>query len=133
MKNSVFILILAMLFSAITIEVLALGHESIPNPIDNQTDPPQGTKIDLFGDLAYGYGPDIVEAYYTQNMVVVCFHQNLGYVSILLIGGVNTIYESTVNTAVQQTVYIPITGTPSGTYTLILNNANGGFEGDFEN
>ena len=122
-----------MLFSATAIEALASGHESIPNPVENQTDPPQGTKIELHGLLDCGFGPDTVEAYYTQNMVVVCFHQNFGYVSILLIGGINTIYEGTVNTAVQQTVYIPIAGAPSGTYTLILNNANGGFEGDFEN
>ena len=100
--------------------------------IETSTDPPHENPIELFGDLVNGFGPNSVEAYYNSNMVVVCFHQNFGYVNILLIGGGNTIYNGNVNTAVQQTVYIPIAGTPSGSYTLILNNANGGYEGDFE-
>ena len=100
--------------------------------IETATDPPHENPIELFGGLVNGFGPNSVEAYFNSNMVVVCFHQNFGCVNIILIGGGNTIYNGNVNTAVQQTVYIPIAGAPSGSYTLILDNTNGGCVGNFE-
>ena len=63
---------------------------------------------------------------------MVSFHQNFGYVSVILIGDGGAVYNQTINTSVQQTVYIPLAGALSGRYTLILNNANGYAEGDFE-
>lgn len=94
--------------------------------------PPNMTEIELRGTLDYNPGPNSVEAYYNSNMVVVCFHQNFGFVNIVLIGEGATIYNQTINTVVQQTVYIPIAGSPSGRYTLIINDANSFAEGDFE-
>ena len=122
-----------MIKKLLSLFLVCLFSIGIIEAIETSTDPPAGSSvIVLYGELDYNAGPNSVEAYYNSNMVVVCFHQNFGYVNILLIGGGNTIYNGNVNTAVQQTVYIPIAGTPSGSYTLILNNANGGYEGDFE-
>ena len=42
-----------------------------------------------------------------------------------------SIYTDVVNTSVQQTVIIPITGAPNGTYTLVLENTTGYAEGEF--
>jgi hypothetical protein len=43
----------------------------------------------------------------------------------------NLCYSSVVNTGVQQMVVIPIMGNSNGTYTVVLDNANGYAEGDF--
>lgn len=132
MKTKWLTLIVLSLISLVTMQAMTNAHHDAPEQIEISAIPPNMTEIDLHGDLDCSYGPDSVEAYYNSNMVVVCFHQNFGYVNIILIGGGNTIYNGNVNTAVQQTVYIPIAGAPSGSYTLILNNTNGGCEGNFE-
>ncbi len=127
-----FIFIVLSVLSVMAMQAMPIVCEDLPEQIKKTVIPPNMTEIILQGTLDCIPGPNSVEAYYNSNMVVVCFHQNFGYVNILLIGGGNTIYNGNVNTAVQQTVYIPIAGAPSGSYTLILNNANGGYEGDFE-
>lgn len=125
-------LILAGLLSAGAIEAVAIGHQDIPKQIETPDDPPMSHKIDLHGLLDYGVGPNSVEAYYGNNCVIVYFHQNFGYVNITLISETGSVvYNNTVNTAVQQTFYIPLSGTSSGNYTLILDNANGYAEGEF--
>ena len=101
--------------------------------IETLTDPPHETKLELFGDLAYNAGPNSIEAYFNSNMVVVIFHQDFGYVDVILVGEESgTVYNQCINTSVQTTVYIPITGVPEGRYTLILNNSFGYSEGEFE-
>lgn len=95
--------------------------------------PPNSTEIHLEGNLDYGASPNSVEAYYNSNMVVVCFHQNFGYVNILLVGETNNIvYNQTVNTALLHNVYIPIAVEPDGYYTLILTSVTGNAEGGFD-
>ena len=42
------------------------------------------------------------------------------------------IYNDVVNTAVQQQLVIPITGFVDGIYTIVLENATGYVDGDFE-
>ena len=95
--------------------------------------PPDQTPIELRGTLDLGHGPNSVEAYTDGNSVYVCFHQNFGNVSISLYNAWGMmVYSNVVNTAVQQTVVIPITSNLGGTYTLVLDSANGYAEGDFE-
>ena len=115
-------LILALFLSASAIEA-----------IETQTDPPSGSSvIVLHGELDCNAGPDSAEAFLCKNFVQVCFHQNFGYVSVTLMGDTGgMVYSGTVNTAVQQTVNIPLAGTPSGNYTLILNNVTGMAAGEF--
>jgi len=122
-----------MIKKLLSLFLVCLFSIGIIEAIETSTDPPAGSSvIVLYGELDYNAGPNSVEAYYNSNMVVVCFHQNFGCVNIILIGEGNTIYNGNVNTAVQQTVYIPIAGAPSGSYTLILSNVTGMAEGDFE-
>lgn len=132
MKLKLLSLVFLSFLSLTTMLAMQIVHQDIPDQIEISDIPPNYAEIVLKGDLVYGMDTNSVEAYYNQNMVVVCFHQNFGYVNIILIGDSGTIYNQTINTAVQQTVYIPITGVSDGTYTLILNNANGYAEGEFD-
>ena len=125
-------LILAGFLSAGAVEVVAIGHQDIPNQIATPDDPPSSNKIDLHGNIAYNTSSYSIEAFVCKNSVQICFHQNFGYVNITLISETGSVvYNNTVNTAVQQTFYIPVAGISSGNYTLILDNANGYAEGEF--
>ena len=125
-------LILASFLSAGAVEAVAIGHQDIPKQIEIPDNPPPSYyRIDLHGDLVDNPGPNSVEAYLSKNSVQICFHQNFGYVNITLMSETGSVvYNNTVNTAVQQTFYIPLSGTSSGNYTLILDNANGYAEGE---
>ena len=98
------------------------------------SDPPSGAEIiDLMGRLDVNVGPNQIEAYVDQNNVYIYFHQNFGDVSISLYNELGSlVYSDVVNTAVQQTVIIPITGSTGGTYTLILESFTGYAEGEFD-
>lgn len=125
-------LFLASFLSVSVVEAVEISHQEIPYQIGTPTDPPDNTPIVLFGLLDYGVGSNSVEAYYGNNCVTVYFHQNFGYVNITIMSETGSVvYNDTVNTAVQQTFYIPLSGTSSGNYTLILDNANGYAEGEF--
>ena len=132
MKTKGLTLIVLSMMSLVMVQAMPYVHHDIPEQIVISDIPPNMTAIDLHGDLDCNAGPDSVEAYYNQNFVVVSFHQNFGYVSVILIGDGGTIYNQTINTSVQQTVYIPLAGAAAGRYILVLNNANGYAEGDFE-
>ena len=100
--------------------------------IETPEDPPLQTMIILNGDLAYSAGPESIEASYSENSVQVCFHQSFGNVNITLTCDTGSVvYNNTVNTSVQRSIHIPLPCTPSGRYTLMINNANGYAEGDF--
>ena len=78
--------------------------------------------------------PNDIEAYADENYVYIYFHRSFGNVSLSLYNATGLlVYSDVVNTTVQQTVIIPITGTVDGTYTLVLENVNGYIEGEFEN
>jgi len=77
--------------------------------------------------------PNNVVAGANDNSVYIHFNQNFGNVSISIYNAAgNLIYSSVVDTSVQQTMIIPISTSVSGTCTVVLNNANGYVEGDFE-
>lgn len=94
---------------------------------------PEGyEQIPLHGQLELGQGSNDIEAYTDQMNVYVIFHRSFGLVNITLYNEFwMSIYSDVVNTSVQQTVVIPITGTSEGVYTLVLENANGYAEGDY--
>ena len=125
-------LILAGLLSVIVVEAVAISCQNTPIQIETPDNPPTETIIVLHGDLILSTGPNSIEACHSKNSVQICFHQNFGYVNITLMSETGSVvYNNTVNTAVQHTFYIPISGTSSGNYTLVLDNANGYAEGDF--
>lgn len=125
-------LFLASFLSVCTIEAAVNSDQSIPNQFVTPDDPPSSNKIDLHGNIAYNTSSYSIEAFVCKNSVQICFHQNFGYVNITLLNETGSVvYNNTVNTAVQQTFYIPLSGTSSGNYTLVLDNANGYAEGEF--
>lgn len=118
--------------SIISMQAMPIMYSDIPEQQETFDVPPNSTEIELQGRLDYNVGPDSVQAFFCKNSVQVCFYQNFGYVSITLMGDTGSmIYSGTVNTAVQQTVYISIAGAPSGNYTIILDNVTGMAEGEF--
>ena len=97
------------------------------------TDPPEQTTIELRGLLDANAGPNDILAYVDANAVRIVFNRSFGNVSISIYNATGTLfYSDTVNTAVQQHVIIPFITSSSGTYTLILENATGYADGDFE-
>lgn len=133
MRIKTITLFLLSFFSLCTMQALSNSNGDLPEQIEKSDIPPGMTEINMEGTLVY-YNPDqnSVEAFLCRSYVQVNFHQNFGYVNLTLIGETgNMVYSGNVNTAVQQTVYIPIAGIPSGNYTLVLDNANGEAEGDF--
>ena len=133
MKRTQLLIMYGMFCLLFTFGTIAYAHFLIPEQMDESDIPPDLSEITLSGSLLESsYGQNQIKSYYDGNSVVIYFYQNFGYVEIILLnesGG--TIYENTVNTAVQQTVYIPISTTTNGILTLVLNNANGYAEGEF--
>ena len=102
------------------------------NKEDNHI-PSGAEQIKLKGKLDVNAGPDDIEAGATEQAVYLYFNRNFGNVSISLYNATgNLIYSSVVDTSMQQLVVIPINSTVSGTYTVVLDNASGFAEGDFE-
>ena len=79
------------------------------------------------------HGPNAVVAGANENSVYIGFNQDFGNVSITIYNGAGLVaYSTVVDTSVQQVVIIPITTAASGSFTVVLDNANGYAEGDFE-
>lgn len=97
-------------------------------------DPPSGSEIIyLQGKLDLNAGPDDIEAYVDGSAVHVYFHHSFGYVGVTLYSPLGVaIYNNVIDTEVLQHVVIPFFGNTSGTFTLVLENANGYVDGEFE-
>lgn len=96
---------------------------NIPNGAD---------EIELIGQLDFNAGPDDIEAGATDNAVYIQFNRSFGNVNIALYNATGIIiYNCSVDTSMQQLVVIPITSMVSGIYTVVISNANGNVEGDF--
>ena len=133
MRTKCLLLIVSGLLSLVTMQAMPIAHHDIPEQIELLDIPPDMTEIILQGSLINYTGPNSVEAYLCKHAVAVSFHQNLGEVSITVVGETgNMIYSGTVNTAVQQIVYIPIEGAPDGNYIITLENYVSMAEGEFE-
>lgn len=78
-------------------------------------------------------GPNAIEAGASDNAVYIHFNQSFGNVSITICNESGlTVYSTVLNTAVQQTIIIPITAANSGIYTVLVENATGYVEGEFD-
>lgn len=94
--------------------------------------PINAEKIRLKGKLNLNAGPDDIEAGATQNNVYLYFNQSFGNVSISIYNESGLlVYTGVVDTSMQQYVVIPILSTAPGTYTVVLDNADGFAEGEF--
>lgn len=98
------------------------------------SDPPfTSEQILLHGILDFNADPNDVEAYVDNSAVYIYFNQSFGNVTVSLYNPNGAlVYSGIVNTAVQQTLVIPVSFTIEGTYTVILENTFGYADGDFE-
>ena len=101
--------------------------------VEKTNDLPQGYEtIELQGSLVYSCDPGAIEAGIGENDIYIHFNQNLEIVSIYLYNDSGVmLYHNIVNTAIQQTVIIPINSAYNGSYYLQIDNATGYAEGDF--
>ena len=74
-----------------------------------------------------------MEAYYYQNAIYISFTHSFGNVSISLYNTSHfLVYNDIFNTDVETLIVIPIIDNSYGTYTLVMESANGYAEGEFE-
>jgi len=101
--------------------------------VEETNDVPHGYEvIELQGSLMYSCDPDAIEAGIGENDIYIHFNQNLETVSIYLYNDSGMLlYHNLVNTAIQQTVIIPINSAYNGSYYLEIDNATGYAGGDF--
>ena len=114
--------------------VQATNREPAPlyyNEVDN---PPTGfEEIILHGNLNRNAGPNAIIAGASDNAVYLHFNQSFGYVNIGIYNATGLlVYSTVVNTNVQPTVIIPFENVNTGVYTVVLDNADGYADGDFE-
>ena len=133
MKKKALILagLCALCLSSWQSQAMNFEHTSIINVEDNV---PTGFEIiELRGDLIFGTGPNAIIAGANENSVYLHFNQSFGNVNICIYNASgNLIYNNVVDTSMRQTFIIPITSAASGTYSVVLNNANGYAEGEFD-
>lgn len=133
MKKKALILAGLCVFGLFTWNAYALSVKNVSITYMEDNVPAGYEKIELKGDLLMGTGPNAIEAGANDNSVYLHFNQNFGNVNICIFNASgNLIYSNIVDTSVQQTLLIPVSNVVSGTCTVVLNNANGYAEGDFE-
>ncbi|MBR0178306.1 MAG: DUF3244 domain-containing protein [Bacteroidales bacterium] len=137
MKNKKRILVLAGLCAAAfcTLNVQASNPQQTYINVGTEDNhiPNGAEQIKLRGKLNFNAGPDDIEAGATENAVYLYFNRNHGCVNISIYNAEGVIcYSTVVNTGVQQMVVIPILGNSTGIYSVVLDNAEGLVEGDFE-
>lgn len=136
MKKSFLPLLIVCLFSLLVIEGKANSIFTQVANLEKQVsfdNPPDYNLIDLLGRLDYNASSEDITAWVENNTVHICFSRSFGNVSISLYNPNGLlIHNSVVDTSVQQQVIIPIYGFTNGIYTLVLENATGYVEGDFE-
>lgn len=97
-----------------------------------ETDP-----IDLEGELNPGpglrSGGDPVTCELQGNIIKSMFHKNVGNLLVTITDYEGeTVYETIVNTSSQTQMSIPLSGLPSGVYTITFGNGSGCLYGNFE-
>ena len=133
MKKTILLLICFCLFSPYALETQA--HDLKPSFVqDNSIDLPPGfDELVLQGNLLLNVGPYAIEAGYDGNSIYIQFNQNLGYVDVTIYnpGGLS-VYCNVINTAIQQQLVIPFYDIDEGYYTIVVENAFGYANGEFE-
>lgn len=93
--------------------------------------------IDLEGELYLGpglrSGGRVVTAEVQGSVILALFHKDVGNLLITISDDAgNTVYEATINTSIQQQVFISFSGLSSGIYTITFSNNFGSMYGDFK-
>ncbi len=81
----------------------------------------------------FGVSPNAIVAGANDNSVYIGFNQSFDNVNISIYNGMGgLVYNTVVNTDVQQVFIIPFSGVASGSYIVELSSANGYAEGEFD-
>lgn len=117
-----------LVFSAILLPFVVLSGENA-NGISS-------SGIALEGEFKTGgirSGGDTVTAEVQGSVIIATFHRNLGNVLVTLTNVTgDMVYETTVNTSVQQQAFIPLSGLSPGIYTITFSNDLGEMWGEFD-
>jgi Protein of unknown function (DUF3244). len=117
-----------LVFFAIILPFAISGEENTNGRTDSE--------ILLKGEFDTGgirSGGDAVTAEVQGNVIMALFHKDVGNLLVTLTNGVgDTVYEAVINTSVQQQAFIPLSGLPSGIYTITFSNNFGSMYGDFD-
>lgn len=135
MKKNALIFIGLCALTLCTWEAQATNVEDhFTNTINVKDNVPTGYEIiELHGDLMLSIDPNAITAGANHNSIYLHFNQSIGNVNIKIFNTAgNLCYNSLIDTSMQQTVIIPIAGSDNGSYTVMLENAVGYAEGDFE-
>lgn len=77
--------------------------------------------------------PNAISAGVNDNSIYLRFNRSFGNVDIKIYNATGSlVYNSVVDTSMQRTFIIPITGSSNGTFTVVLDNSVGFAEGDFD-
>ena len=127
------LLFLIGLFSMVSVCQNVYASDQVYFYCVSQVTIPEGYDIiELYGDLIRGSNLNAIEAGIGENDIYIHFNQNLETVSIYLYNDSGVLlYHNLVNTAIQQTVIIPINCAYNGSYYLEIDNATGYAGGDF--
>lgn len=135
-KTKTLLLVGLWAFGLFVCEMQAFNTISIPININMNeiVDPPQGyEEIALQGSLMFGVNPNAIVAGSSEDAVYIGFNQSFGNVNISIYNGMGgLVYNTVVNTNVQQVVIIPFTSAANGSYIVELSNAFGYADGEFE-
>jgi hypothetical protein len=81
----------------------------------------------------FGINPNTIVAGVSDVDIYIGFNQSFGNVNISIYNGMGgLVYNTVVNTDVQQVYIIPFSTAASDTFTVELSNASGYAEGDFD-
>ena len=133
MKGKALILIALCFLGFLAWEAQAVNPKTVLEYYLDTDVPPDFDKIELHGDLATSVGPNAIVAGASDDAVYIGFNQSFGNVNISIYNGMGgLVYNTVVNTDVQQVIIIPFTSAASGSYIVELSNANGYADGDFD-
>lgn len=132
MKRKALVLIALCSLGILAWDAQATSFETLPINIMGEGIPHGWEEIELHGSLATLVGPNAIEVGASDDAVYISFNQSFGNVSISIYNSMGVVvYNTVVNTDVQQVVIIPFTAT-NGSYTIELSNTHGYADGDFE-
>lgn len=133
MKKQILLCLVAGLLSASSLYSTAYTATSDETNTTQQT-----SKLDLQGELrskesGFRSGTDPIVAELQNAMLLIRFQKDVGVLRVTITGPQgNNVYTTFVNTATQTTLDIPLTGLPTGSYTITFSNERGMKWGEFE-
>lgn len=122
MKKLIFLMLCITLLSFTFIPVVSTNNAIISIETD------ESIPIDLEGDLQQGgfrSGTDPIVVEQEGNALFIRFQKEVGVLQVTITGAQGTVYTTSVDTATQSALTIPLAGMPAGNYTILFANEYG--------